>query len=199
MTTVRNEGETVETTPASSTTSLASRLVAIVISALVYGVLVYISNFAPNIFGMKLFYPATSVGPAFGSWFGFWGGLGLILGTLLSSLPAGLNPLPLLPAYLVQGLYAWLPALLYRGDTVRSWRAWLRFAAICALTAVLASLVLVANLAGNGTVPFSIGMRSVFPVTTVSAIFWMAVVGPLILNLVSPYVAQAGLKFRRFF
>jgi hypothetical protein len=191
--------ERIETKAATSQGSTSSRLVAVVITALIYGVLVYISNFAPNIFGMKLVYPATSVGPAFGVWFGFWGGLGAILGTLLASLPAGLNPLPLLPAYLIQGIYMWVPGLLYRKTSVDSTGDWLRLTAINALAAVLVSLTLVANLALNGTVPFSIGMQTVFPMTTISAILWSSIVGPLILNLVSPYVVKAGLKFRRFF
>lgn len=199
MTQQRREAETVDTRPSESRGSVASRTVAVVISALIYGALVLISNFTPQIFGLQLIYPATSVGPAFGAWFGFWGGLGAILGTLIASLPIGQNPLPLFPAYLAQGLFVWLPALLYRKDLVRSAGDWLRLAAISLLASVVVGLILVWNLAFLGQVPFAAGIRTIFPGVVIGDTFWMVVIGPLILNAVSPYVVRAGLKFRSFF
>src|SRR5215813_7972510 len=87
---------TIETKPTVIGASWATRLVAVVISALVYGALVYLSRFTPHLFGI---------------WFQFWGALGLVLGTIISQLPAGLNPLIWIPANLAQSLYALLPAL----------------------------------------------------------------------------------------
>lgn len=195
----RSVSESAETRPAGTGTSLASRLVAVVIAALVFGALVYVSRFVPRLFGLQLVYPAVAVGPPFGVWFGFWGGLGTVLGTTVSQLPAGLNPLVWVPANLAQGLFAWLPALLYRKDTVRSAGDWLRFAGVSALASVLVALVLVWNLDLNGTVPFAVAIRSVFPVTAIGDFVWMFVGGALIMNVVSPYVEKAGLRFRRFF
>lgn len=189
----------VETQPSGAGGSLASRLVAVVIAALIFGALVYVSRFAPRVFGLQIIYPAPSVGPAFGIWFGAWGSLGTILGTTISQLPAGLNPLVWIPANLAQALYAILPAIFYRKDAVGSVMDWVRFAAVSAVACAIVSLVLVWNLDLNGTVPFEVGIRSVFPVTAVGNLLWMAIVGPLILNVVSPYVVKAGLKFRRFF
>lgn len=191
--------ESVETRPSGVGSTLASRLVAVVITALIFGALVYVSRFAPRVFGLQIIYPAPSVGPAFGIWFGAWGALGTVLGTTISQLPAGLNPLVWIPANLAQALYAILPAIFYRKDTVGSVGDWLRFAAVSAVAAVLVSLILVWNLDLNGTVPFGVGLRSVFPVTAIGNLLWMVIVGPLILNVVSPYVVKAGLKFRRFF
>lgn len=191
--------DSVETRPSEVGSTLASRLVAVVITALIFGALVYLSRFAPRVFGLQVIYPAPSVGPAFGIWFGAWGALGTVLGTTISQLPAGLNPLVWIPANLAQSLYAVLPAIFYRKDTVGSVGDWLRFAAVAAVASVLVSLILVWNLDLNGTVPFGVGIRSVFPVTAIGNLLWMVIVGPLILNVVSPYVVKAGLKFRRFF
>lgn len=195
----RRTTESVETSPSGVGSTLASRLVAVVITALIFGALVYVSRFAPRIFGLQVIYPAPSVGPAFGIWFGAWGALGTVLGTTISQLPAGLNPLVWIPANLAQSLFAILPSILYGKDTVVSVGDWFRFAAVSAAACVLVSLILVWNLDLNGMVPFGVGIKSVFPVTAVGNLLWMVIVGPLILNIVSPYVVKAGLKFRRFF
>jgi hypothetical protein len=195
----RVNAQEIETRGSASGGSVAAKTVAVVVSALIYGALVYVSNFTPQVFGLQLIYPATSVGPAFGAWFGFWGGLGAVLGTLLASIPVGQNPLPLLPAYLAQGLFVWLPALLYRKDTVRGFGDWLRLFAVSLLASVVVGLVLIWNLDFLGQVPFAAGLRTIFPGIVIGDTFWMVVLGPIIMNVVSPYVAKAGLKFRGFF
>lgn len=189
----------VQTAPSRLQGSFASRLVAVVVTALVYGALVYISKLTPHLLGqIQIIYPASAVPPAFGVWFGFWGGLGTILGTTLVQLPTGLNPLVWIPANLAQAIPAWLPALLYRKVTVGSAWDWLRFAAICLVASAAVSLLLVANLALQG-VPLAVGMKTVFGPTLVDDFLWMVIVGPLIMNVVSPYVIKAGLRFTRFF
>jgi hypothetical protein len=195
-----------ETEPAVETSAAAgarpsgaSRLVATVISALVYGALVYISRFTPHLFGLQLVYPAVAVGPAFGIWFQFWGGLGLVLGTIVSQLPAGLSPLIWIPANLAQALYAFLPALLYKRVNVDSPTSWLRFIGICIVADALVQLVVIWNLDLNHYVPFGLGIRTIFPASLLIDTGWMAILGPVILNVVSPYVVKSGLLFRRFF
>jgi len=165
----------------------------------VYGALVYISRFAPHLFGLQLVYPAVSVGPAFGLWFQFWGGLGLVLGTIVSQLPAGLSPLIWIPANLAQSLYAFLPALFYKMVKVDSWTSWLRFIGICIVTDALIQLVVIWNLDLNKYVPFSLGLRTIFPTSLAIDTVWMAILGPVILNVVSPYIIKSGLQFHRFF
>ncbi|MBP2371555.1 hypothetical protein [Pseudonocardia parietis] len=179
--------------------SVSSRTVAVVITALIFGALVYVSNLAPQIFSLQLIYPAAGVGPAFGAWFGFWGGLGAILGNVLASIPIGQNPLPLLPAFLAQGLFMWLPALLYRRDRVRGIGDWVRLFGVSLLASVLVGLILIWNLDALGQVPFAAGLWTIFPGVVIGDTFWMVVLGPIILNVVSPYVAKAGLSFRGFF
>lgn len=179
--------------------SVSSRTVAVVITALIFGALVYISNFAPQLFSLQLIYPAAGVGPPFGAWFGFWGGLGAILGNVLASIPIGQNPLPLLPAFLAQGLFMWLPALLYRRDRVRGIGDWVRLFGVSLLASVLVGLILIWNLDALGQVPFAAGLRTIFPGVVIGDTFWMVVLGPIIMNVVSPYVAKAGLSFRGFF
>jgi hypothetical protein len=195
----RNETERVETRTSGASGSAASRLVAVVISALVYGALVYVSAFTPQVFNLQLIYPAVGAGVAFGIWFGFWAGLGTILGTLIVAPLVGTPVLPLLPSFLVQGLVAWFPALFYRKDTVRNVGDWLRLAAISLVTVLIVGFVLIWNLDLTGQVPLAAGLRTIFPGVVIGDFFWMVVLGPVILNLVSPYVVKAGLKFRGFF
>jgi len=190
---------TIETKPTVKGASWATRFVAIVISALVYGALVYLSRFTPHLFGIQVIYPAVSVGPVFGIWFQFWGALGLVLGTIISQLPAGLNPLIWIPANLAQSLYALLPALLYKKVVVNSWKSWLLYVAICVLADILVQFVLLWNLDLNGYVPFVVGLRTLFPADLATDVIWMVVLGPVILNVVSPYVVKSGLRFLRFF
>lgn len=184
--------------PATTGTSPAAKLVAVVITALVFGGLSYVANIAPKFFSLTLFDPAPAVGPAFGIWFGFWGGLGGVLGSIVAALPAGQNPLPVLPAFLVQGLFMWLPALLYRRDRVRTGRDWLRLIGVSALTCAIVVLVLVINLSVIGTGPFLVAMTTVFPVVFLVDLPWMVLFGALILNIGSPYMNRAGLRFPTF-
>src|SRR5262249_20859844 len=136
------------------------------------------------------------VAPAFGLWFGIWGALGTVLGTVISQLPAGLNPLIWIPANLGQALYALVPAVMYRQLSVTSVTSWLRYAAACLLAAVGLELLLAWNLALNGYVAFDVGMRTIFPTGVLTDVLWMVVVGPVIVNTVSPYVVRAGLRIR---
>ncbi|HYZ02808.1 MAG TPA: hypothetical protein VFA92_15035 [Candidatus Binatia bacterium] len=182
------------TRPSTLGPSAATRVVAVVVSALVWGALVYVSRFTPHVFGIQPIYPAPAVAPAFGLWFGVWGAIGQILGTTVSQLPAGLSPLVWIPSNLAQGLFALLPALLYRHLTVDGWQRWLRYAGVCVLTVLLVELVVTWNLSLNGLVPFAIGLRTVFPLNSVVAALWMLLIGPVVLHTVSPYVVKAGLR-----
>jgi len=114
-------------------------------------------------------------------------------------LPAGLNPLIWIPANLAQSLYALLPALLYKKVVVNSWKSWLLYVAICVLADILVQFVLLWNLDLNGYVPFVVGLRTLFPADLATDVIWMVVLGPVILNVVSPYVVKSGLRFLRFF
>jgi hypothetical protein len=194
-----NNQASIQTAPSELKGSIASRIVAIVVAALVFGALVYISRFAPKIFGMQITYPAAGIAPAFGIWFQWWGALGLVLGVNISQLPAGMNPLVWIPANLSQVITAMLPALLYRKDTVDNFKDWFRFSGICLLTVMIQLLVVLWNISMNGMVDFSLGLKTLYPVQILGNIIWMITLGPILLNVVSPYIRKAGLKFKGMF
>ncbi len=124
----------------------------------------------------------------------------MVLGVNISQLPAGMNPLVWIPANLSQVITAMLPALLYRKDTVDNFKDWLRFfSIICLFTAAVQLLVVLWNISMNGMVPFSLGLKTLYPIQILGNIIWMVTLGPILLNVVSPYIRKAGLKFKSMF
>ena len=187
--------ENSETTPSKTSGSMATRVAAMVITALVYGVLVYVSRFAPKIFGMQMTFPAAGIAPAVGIWFGGWGAIGAILGTIISQLPAGMNPMMWVPANLGQLVIPVAYFLFYKKNTVKSMGDYVSFIVIGTISTAITLVIVDLNVVANGFVPdFGTAMRVMFPVQMLGNLIWVFILGPISLNVVSPYIVKAGLK-----
>lgn len=89
-------------------------IIAVVVSALIYGGIIYLSRFVPLKIGtIQIIYPAAIIAPLLGIWFRFWGSLGLVIGNMLSMFLVGLNPLIFPLALLGQFVMGFIPCLLF--------------------------------------------------------------------------------------
>ena len=188
------------TSPAETRGGISTRVAALVITALVYGALVSVSRFVPRIFGMQLTFPAAGISPPIGIWFGGWGALGAILGTIISQLPAGMNPLTWIPANLAQGLMVIAFPLFYKKDTVKTVSDWVKYIVVSVIATAVTLLIVDWNIVLNGFVPdMGTALKVLFPVQMMGNLIWVIILGPIVMNTVSPYIIKSGLKFKNIF
>ncbi|MFO7246902.1 MAG: hypothetical protein FWJ62_09050 [Thermaerobacter sp.] len=173
-------------------------LVAVVVCALIYGALVYISRFSPQIFGIQTIYPPAAVSGAFGVWFGFWGALGNALGNLVSAVVIGRNPIPWLVAYFAQFVMAAVPGIMYRKPGIDSRADLARFLVWNILGLLLGTILVTLQIIWNGTAPASAAWTAVWPYMVISNVLTGGILGPIVLKYLSPYIVKSGLAFRRF-
>jgi len=188
------------TAPVEGRGGIATRVAAMVVTALVYGALVYVSRFVPRVFGMQLTFPAAGISPPIGMWFTGWGALGAILGTIISQLPAGMNPLTWIPANLAQGIMVIAYPLFYKKDTVKTKSDWIRYIIVSVVATALTLIIVDWNIVLNGFVPnMGVALTALFPVQMLGNLIWVLILGPIVMNTVSPYIKKSGLKFNSMF
>lgn len=177
----------------------ARYIVAMVITALIYGSIIFITRFLPTKLGtVQLFYPAAIAAPLFGIWFGIWGSTGLVLGNVMSMVVVGMNPLTFPFALLGQGVMGLIPGLAYRkvrfenkGDVVRF--------VIAVVIGIEAGCFLVAyNLVKIQGLPGAVVWGSIFPWMQFSNVLMAAVFAPLLFKWFSDYMNKSGLFFKSF-
>lgn len=173
-------------------------LVAVVVCALIYGALVFVSRFSPSLFGIQTIYPPAAVAAPFGVWFGFWGGLGNALGNLVSAVVVGRNPVPWLIAYAAQFFMAAVPGVFYRKPTIEGTRDLVRFELWNLVGLLLGTVLVAVQLVLNGTAPANIVWGTIWPYMVASNFITGAILAPIILRYLSPYIVKSGLYFRRF-
>lgn len=182
-----------------SRSGIGSRhIVAIVVTALIYGTLVFISRFSPQIFGIQTIYPPAAVTASFGIWFGVWGSLGNALGNLVSAVLIGRNPLVWLIAYAAQFVASAVPGIFYRKTTIDNFKDLLRFQAYNLAGLILSTVMVAFQISINGTAPPEVAWTVIWPTMIASNVITGAILGPLIFRYVTPYVVKSGLFFRRF-
>ncbi|MBD1382459.1 hypothetical protein [Metabacillus arenae] len=177
----------------------AKHIVSIVISALIFGSMIYITRFLPLKIGtIQLFYPAAIVAPLFGVWFGIWGAAGLVVGNFLSMLLVGLNPLLFPLSLLSQFVMGFIPGLAYRKPHLEKKSDIVRFIFFIILGQVMASLLIALNLLWIQKLPGKVVWGTIWVWMQFSNTLMAAVFTPLLFTWLSGYMRKSGLFFKRF-
>ncbi|MCU6795629.1 hypothetical protein OB236_26295 [Paenibacillus sp. WQ 127069] len=177
----------------------ARHIVAIVISALIFGATIYISRYFPIKIGtVQAIYPAAVFAPLFGVWFGVWGSAGLVVGNILSMLAVGMNPAVYPLALLAQFMMGFVPGIAYRKVKFESVMDRVYFIAMVTIGMVAATVLVVLNLIIFQKVPANIAWGTVWAWMQVSNTLTAAVISPLLFAWMSDYMNKSGLFFKRF-
>ncbi|WP_409346083.1 hypothetical protein [Paenibacillus sp. MBLB4367] len=177
----------------------ARHIVAIVISALIYGATIYISRYFPIKIGtIQAIYPAAVFAPLFGVWFGLWGSAGLVVGNILSMLVVGMNPAVYPLALLAQFMMGFIPGVMFRKVKIESLKDRVHFILVV-IAGMLAGTALVAlNLIIFQKVPVRVAWGTVWAWMQVSNTLTAAILSPLLFSWMSDYMNKSGLFFKRF-
>ncbi|WP_248924151.1 hypothetical protein [Paenibacillus hamazuiensis] len=174
-------------------------IVAIVVSALIFGAIIYVTRFLPFKMGtIQMFYPAAIVAPLFGVWFGVWGSAGLIVGNILSMLAVGLNPALFPLALLAQFMMGFLPGAAYRKTKFEGAGSVAFFVALVITGQVVSSTLVALNLLWIQHVPAKAVWGTIWPWMQFSNTLMAAVFSPLLFAWLSDYISKSGLFFKRF-
>jgi hypothetical protein len=176
----------------------SKHIVAIVVSALIYGGIIYISRFIPLKIGtIQVLYPAAIVAPLLGIWFRTYGAIGLVIGNLLSMLLVGLNPFIFPLALLGQFMMGYIPALLFREHSLETKQATTKFVVAVVLGQVSGTALVAVNLILFQHVPVELVTRITWPWMQVSNTLVAAILSPLVYKMFSSYMNQSGLTFKK--
>ncbi len=176
----------------------SKHIVAIVVSALIYGGIIYISRFIPLKIGtVQVLYPAAIIAPLLGVWFRLWGSLGLVVGNLLSMLLVGLNPLIFPLALLGQFVMGYIPAMLFWNNSLENKKTTSKFVIAVVLGQVLGTALVALNLVLFQHVPFELVIKVTWPWMQVSNTVMAAIFSPIVYKLFSSYMNQSGLTFKK--
>lgn len=177
----------------------ARHIVAMVISALIFGATIYISRFVPIKLGtVQVLYPAAIFAPLFGVWFGIWGAAGLVIGNILSMVVVGMNPAIYPLSLLAQFVMGFVPGIAFRKVGFSGGRDRLRFAVLVAVGMIAASTLVALNLILIQKMPANVVWGTIWLWMQVSNTLAAAVFSPLLFSWMSDYMNKSGLFFKRF-
>lgn len=177
----------------------ARHIVAVVISALIFGATIYISRFVPIKLGtVQVLYPAAIFAPLFGIWFGIWGAAGLVVGNILSMIVVGMNPAIYPLALLAQFVMGFVPGLVFRKVGFETMQDRVRFIAAVVVGMVMATTLVALNLVLIQKLPANVVWGTIWLWMQVSNTLTAAVFSPFLFAWMSDYMNKSGLFFRRF-
>lgn len=177
----------------------ARHIVAMVISALIFGATIYISRFVPIKLGtVQVLYPAAIFAPLFGVWFGIWGSAGLVIGNILSMVLVGMNPAIYPLSLLAQFVMGFIPGIAFRKVRFENAKDRIIFIITVILGMVLSSVLVALNLVLIQKIPGNVVWGTIWPWMQVSNTLAAAIFSPFLFVWMSDYMNKSGLFFKSF-